>query len=329
MTEAFDLIPTISIHPSAIVSYNQIIWNKPHSRSKYSGPTDEEENKTSESFLNSKRKAEGKVSVHAKRKLSRAIEYLVTTTHEKKVHEKLSGKIVVVRVAFITLTLPSKQMHDDKEIINTCLNSFMLEIKKYHNVKKYVWRAEKQKNGNIHFHIVADAFIPYWELRNRWNRIVNKLGYVDRFQQLHGHRTPNSTDIHSTRKIKNLKKYLTKYLTKNEDNLQESKRDINNQMADKQENEVSFKSQTGRIWSCSHDLSGVKGFTSEVDSELSNELQKVVNSKEVRKYEGTYFTYYEIDYHKFKELGADLLFGYFSNYLLEQFDYSEQLKAFT
>lgn len=266
-------------------------------------------------FLNSERKALGKVSIQAKRKISKAIEYLVTTASEKKVHERLSGKYVSFKCAFLTLTLPSAQIHDDKEIINVCLNSFFNECRKYHNVKNYVWRAEKQKNGNIHFHILTDSFIPWWEARNRWNRIVNKLGYVDRFQEKHGHSTPNSTDIHSTRKIKNLKAYLVKYMSKDEKESSDQTLEYEKKVC-----------QTGRIWGCNHELSQTRGLNMIVDSELDQELKKVIESGKVRKYEATYFTVYYIDYHLIKKAGADVLFKYFSDYLFERLGYSEQLK---
>lgn len=325
MKSELNLIPTVIINPSTIVVYNQVIWDpvKP-SRNKIDTIETEKE-VVNENFVKSTRKAEGKVSKHAKRKISKAIEYLVATAYEQKQIERLSQKFVKFRVVFVTLTLPSKQIHTDNEIINRCLNSFLLEIKKYHNVSKYVWRAEKQKNGNIHFHILTDKFISYYEIRNRWNRIVNKLGYVDRFQEKHGHRTPNSTDIHSTRKVKNLKSYLTKYMTKNEEEKQEIQQQAYDSYQENEDKTDTYNSQTGRIWGCSHNLSKIKGFTSEIDSEISDELKKVVNQKEVKKYESTYFTVYNIDYHTLRKYGADQLFGYFCNYLLEEFDYSEQL----
>src|SRR3972149_9919788 len=134
------------------------------------------------------------------------------------------------RITFITLTLPSNQIHTDNVIKSKCLNQLLIEMSRYHKVEQYIWRAEKQKNGNIHFHILADRYIFWSDIRNRWNRIVNKLGYVDRYkdeqkkfhkdgfqvrQELTGKWTvesskkafikgkrlnwndPNSTDIHS------------------------------------------------------------------------------------------------------------------------------------
>ena len=124
------------------------------------------------------------------------------------------------------------------EIKAKCLNQFLIEIGKYNYISNYVWRAEYQKNGNIHFHILVNHYMCWRELQYRWNRIINKLGYVDRYQEnmknwhkegfkvrpeLLGKwdakaqlkawkegekmnwRSPNSTDIHSIQNISNIK----------------------------------------------------------------------------------------------------------------------------
>jgi hypothetical protein len=307
-------IPHVVINPKSIVSYSEVIFETPHvsKKNRYIDPDLKPD--LADSFLMSKRTSEGKVSNQAKRKISKAIEYLVTVSKEKKVLNRLTDKIVVVKLSFLTLTLPSKQIHTDKEIINTCLNSFLNEVRKYHSVHNYIWRAELQKNGNIHFHLLSDAFIPWWDARNRWNRIVNKLGYVDRFTAKHGHTTPNSTDIHSTRKIKNIQTYLCKYMVKDE---QKSPSEITE--------ETRSTNQTGRIWGCNHELSQTRGLNLVCDSELNEELRKVCSSSKCHKYESTYFTVFYVDYHEFVKCGSNLLFKYFSDYLIKQLGFYEQL----
>jgi len=309
------LIPHVVINPTSIVTYKEIISDGSRCKSSamyfdVNAPIGEER-----SFIHSSRKAEGFMSPQAKRKISKALEYLVTTSTDKRQLERITGKYVNFKCAFITLTLPSTQIHDDKVIINQCLNSFLNECRQYYQVRNYVWRAEKQKNGNIHFHLVIDKFIPWNEMRNRWNRIVNKLGYVDRFHEKHNHRTPNSTDIHSTRKIKNLKAYLVKYMSK------QPEVDV-----EEQSTAESVKLQTGRIWGCNHELSQTRGLNLIIDNEVSEELTKILKDPKLRVYETAYFTVYYLDYHRLKTNGSDLLFKYFSDYLFQQLGFEEQLK---
>lgn len=319
------IIPTAIIHPKSIVIYSRSEGGYPKRREKIFVKFDDNGQPVYSSFLKSSRKAEGKVSLQAKRKLAKAVEYLVATAVNKKVHEKLTGKIIQFKVAFITLTLPAKQQHTDKEIINTCLNQFIVEIKKYHNVSNYVWRAEKQGNGNIHFHMLIDRFIPWWELRNRWNRIVNKLGYVDKFQEKHGHETPNSTDIHSTKKIENIHAYLTKYLTKDENTQRTNEMESQIQVHTENEPDDNYNQQTGRIWGCNQKLSEARGCSVDIDWETSNELQAIVKNSKARLYETDYFKVIYIDFRDLSRFGAPQLFKYFSNYLIEHFNFNQQL----
>ena len=313
-TEKFDLIPHCVINPLSICVYNEIVYNQPHVRrsSKFVDCSAPEEG--NDKFINSTRKNDGSLSDNAKRKLQKAIEYLITTAYTKKTKSSKTGKIITFKTAFITLTLPAKQRHLDSDIINKCLNQFLIELVKYHNLKNYVWRSERQKNGNIHFHILIDKFISWENMRGRWNRIVGKLGYIDDFELLHNHRNPNSTDIHSTRQIKNLKAYLCKYMTKSEQSSYNLPTD-----------DPSKKWVSGRIWACNHELSSARGLNLIIDNEVDAELRKIEKSVKVRKYSGDYFTVYYLDYHVMLETGAEKLFKFFSEYLFEKFKFSEQL----
>lgn len=78
---------------------------------------------------------------------------------------------------FVTLTLPAKQMHCDNDIKQEIFNPFMKEMVRNWNVKCYVWVAETQKNGNLHFHVLMDRAIPALRLRQIWNKHLNKMPF--------------------------------------------------------------------------------------------------------------------------------------------------------
>jgi len=191
----------------------------------------------------------GKVSFKAKRRISQAIDWLLYLSTPKKFYSKKHKRTFEFKLNFVTLTLASKQVHSDQVIKNKLLNQFLLELKRDYNVKRYLWRAESQYHGNIHFHVITDRFIPWSVIRKSWNRIQAKLGYIDtyRSEMLEYHKNgfrarpslfktwslehqkrayknglrgnwsnPNSTDIHAIYKIKNLSAYLSKYFTKAE-----------------------------------------------------------------------------------------------------------------
>ena len=107
---------------------------------------------------------------------------------------------------FLTVTLPSDQVHPDKVITRQCLGPFLEHLKRSHGIEHYFWRAESQANGRVHYHILTDRYIRAEDLQAAWNRAVNKLGYVDRYYERTGNASPPSTEIHSIRdKVKDKK----------------------------------------------------------------------------------------------------------------------------
>ena len=203
--------------------------------------------------LNDNKNKYGELSQHATKRLRKTIDYMLYLTNQKKITgtsiisksnidtiEYEKGKKYVspvnYKLTFVTLTLPSSQIHSDKEIKSECLNHFLTVLRNKYSVDLYIWKAEKQENNNIHFHILTNKYIPWEHLRTDWNKIINKLGYVDRYQAkmkeffkdgfrmsdnpqdkqnlITGFNNPNSTDIHALYKIKNVAAYISKYLSK-------------------------------------------------------------------------------------------------------------------
>jgi hypothetical protein len=76
------------------------------------------------------------------------------------------------------------------------------------DVKCYVWKCEKQKRGQIHYHLVIPDFIPHPEIRKKWNALQKKAGLLDDWVKEHGHYRPPSTEIRAKRSDQ--MKYLVK-----------------------------------------------------------------------------------------------------------------------
>jgi hypothetical protein len=355
MKSKLTLVPKISIHPSRINFSYEPQWTP--SRPIISKHTnyisaeqvvDEMENDVKKTkydhLLNSSRSAEGFLSVIGKRKLLKGLEYLLLLSKDKTISTNFSGRLFKFRIAFVTLSLASNQIHSDHEIKKELLNQFLIEIKKKYKVRNYIWRAEKQKNGNIHFHLIIDKFIPWNELRNNWNRIQQKLGYVTRYreEQINWHKNgfqvrshllntwplgrqkeayergakchwhnPNSTDIHSVKNVMNVKNYISKYITKNIESIQED--------GTLQSDKLKVH---GRIWGCSSNLSDIKGAQLIVDNRIEEELIKIEQSKKFRNFSTAYFNITFIDFSELKSLGCDFLWKSFSLYLFQKFDFA-------
>lgn len=347
MSAQLVLVPRISIHPDRICFYNEVNWLGTRKLSVDQTTGEELKKIKYDHLLKSARSANGKVSTIAQRKMKKAMEYLLLIANEKRAQSRHTGRHVAFKIAFITLTLPSKQIHSDNDLKSKLLNQFLIEVKKRHKVKNYIWRAEKQKNGNLHFHVLVDKFVPWSELRDLWNRICNKLGYVDRYRAemqkhhsegfklrqdllnqwsekdqykayLAGKKTdwnsPNSTDVHSIRKVINIKAYMVKYLTKDE-------------AVDPDTGEISNDNlkTNGRIWGCSRPLSDPKGAQLILDSYNEEQLKKAIEATKCKSYQGDYFAVFFIDFQVLGQVGAQDLFESFCNYLLDHFGYSYQL----
>jgi len=189
----------------------------------------------------------GMLSQKAKSKIRKAVNYLIYISNYQDVCLVAEKKQIKFKINFITLTLPSKQKHDDKIIRKDCLHHFITELQQKYKLKHYLWKAEKQDNGNIHFHFTSNVFIHWRELRTIWNRILEKLGYVSEYRKnmLNHHKNgftpfehllvtwpiesqkkayergitnnwtdPNSTDVHSVKNVRDLSAYISEYFTK-------------------------------------------------------------------------------------------------------------------
>lgn len=166
---------------------------------------------------------------------------------------------------FLTLTLSSRQVHCDKTIKREVLNHFLIYLKRHYGVANFIWKAELQENGNIHYHIITDQYIPHEELRELWNTAQNRLSYVDMF----AHDNPNSTDIHSLRRVKNVMAYVGKYMSKG----------------------VTQRPICGHVWGRSDNMADLRPFTLHNDFDLHEWFEMQINSLPSRQFDGDRFCF--------------------------------------
>lgn len=138
------------------------------------------------------------------------ITLLVDTATWKTVYHRDTNMYYRFKINMITLTLPSEQCHTDNEIHEKCFKTFIRFVKRRSPGFMYVYKAEVQDNGNLHYHLTTNTYIDHKVLRNDWNYYINKLGYVKRSSTSN----PNSTDVHSVKNIDNIADYMVKYMSK-------------------------------------------------------------------------------------------------------------------
>ena len=274
------------------------------------------------------------ISKQSKKKIMDSINSMYVLSKPRTIHMATGKKIFNYRLSFITLTLPSKQVHADIVIKKNALNQFLVELRKHYNVKNYLWKAELQKNENIHFHLILDQYVDFQALRRRWNRIINKMGYVDAYRekmsamsltQYHKNRNknfkcsfekssiayaigkknswnnPNSVDVRSVYSKKELAIYLSKYIAKKSNNIQSDDAAYVREL------------QFGRSWFRSYSLSSLK-YQNKYDLEQLKVLIQYLSSQKdtVLKVVGDYF---EVYYFTIETLRKDIA-KFFTNFII-------------
>lgn len=166
-------------------------------------------------------------------------------------------------LTFLTLTLPAIQIHTDNEIKRECLNHFIITCQRSGRFKYYFWRAEKQKNGNIHFHLLIDSYFDKIELQQIWCRCIERLGYIAAYQERFGNKLPPCTHIQVIPSNQSVIDYVVKYVGKNE---------------------CELKVQ-GRIWGMSDELRNLIPPKALVDNELMSKIDQYVDDNKSNVYD--------------------------------------------
>lgn len=251
------------------------------------------------------------VSQATQRKIITACRVLSYSAEKRKV-KNTKGNYIEHLTLFITLTLPAPQQHEDKEITKVCLGSFFDKLRKLGLFSNYVWRAEKQKNGNIHYHIITDSYAHFSLIKRAWLVAVEKLGYLSAYRSkfanmslsqyaqldfnrgkkhyeianayANGTRTkwgsPPCIDVASVGNIGGTARYISKYVSKSDSN---------------DKNIV-----TGRVWGCSQSVSSaVEIFKRDVEFNTFwfNVAQQIFKVKE---YSTDFFTIAKFSFTRLK-----------------------------
>lgn len=224
----------------------------------------------------------------------------------------VNGKFIYnFRQSFVTLTLPSEQVHSDVEL-KKCLNHFLTNIRRAFKVENYVWKAELQKNENIHFHLSFDKYIHFQAIRYYWLLAIKPLGYVDAYSAkfsamsisdyasyrglsvldckdafLQGVRSrwqsPNCVDVSAVTTASSVSNYLSKYFAKS---------DATNIDAERVR-------AFGKVWARSQSLSRLQWKNKFTFEEIRNFIAQLVKMGAVKRVNYDFSTVY---YFNFKKL---------------------------
>ena len=238
----------------------------------------------------------GKLSTRAAKRMTKALNILVEATPKRKIFNPYTRKMTFHRLTFLTLTIHSPERNiTAKEAYQTCLLKFLRWMTRTEGARLYVWKAEKQKRGQIHYHIVTDAWIMKTKISEKWNNLQSAAGYLDHYYKKHKHINAPSTEIHRVRHVNQIAAYLSAYFKQ--------------QKNDKEGTE-------GKVWDCSYNLKNAKYYTTEIDTATQKNIEKGIEKGEVKRVELEHVTVFQF-------------IKYPAKYYLSKFCYDEMKKHYS
>jgi hypothetical protein len=245
-----------------------------------------------------KNKPSGKITPHTKGRIRKIIDtwlsaiYVYNKSYE---NEHLQREHYPI---FITLTLCSEQKHPDEYIKRTMLTQFIQKLQTNHDIKNLFWRAEKQKNGNIHFHIITDKYIPKSKLSKYWADLLEKEGYLKSYQEKFGNKQPPSVNVEGADSIKNFIEYVTKYATK----------------------ESPAETVAGRIYGMTDNLRKIQPFTTCQDNQISEDINQIIYENRPKYFDMEFAGVYLLIGKKMLDFSSKALIKQYRMYLMDVYD---------
>lgn len=220
----------------------------------------------------------GKVTDGASKNIKKTVDIFLQLSQERMIWNTVTKREAKFRLSFTTLTIPDEKEVDGREAYKG-LKVFIDHFRKpprrkaiSEQLKSYIWKAELQKRGQIHYHITANSFLNAWEVRRVWNGICFRRGWMKDYQKKYNNTNPNSSDIHAVYKVRDIQAYLGKYLAKS------GKVDVSEYggIAPFWEPTIS-----GRVWDASKDLK-IPRYSYELDGDTYERLDEGVRSGAVK-----------------------------------------------
>jgi hypothetical protein len=189
------------------------------------------------------------------------------------------------KMVFLTLTLSSNQTESDIEVKEKILKPFLRILREKYGVRNYVWKAESQKNGNIHFHMIIDKFIGKRDVQDSWNNCQNNLGYITKFFEKYSHYNAPSTRIEVVKDSKGVSKYIEKYISKNEH----------------------YRRIEGAVWKGSQSVMSLQFFEFVGDSQVEQKIIQAENEGKIISFNKERYSVYVLKNAKINEVLPDYI----------------------
>jgi hypothetical protein len=159
----------------------------------------------------------GKMSAAAQRRVSKKVLCWYTGCEAYNTDFNIQFEKDKKKLVFVTLTLSSTQFSSDLEVKKQLLKPFIRFLREKKGCRNWLYKCERQKNGRIHFHVIIDKYIKKEEIRETWNRLQEKEGYLSEYEAKYGKLSAPSTEIKLVRNQAQCERYIAKYIAKDEE----------------------------------------------------------------------------------------------------------------
>lgn len=115
-------------------------------------------------------------------------------------------------LAFYSISFP-KGMKDTS--IRKIHNTVLTRLRKNRNSMSYIWIAERQKNGTLHFHMLTNEYFNIRIVNHMYAKAIqNEIKNIKIDNIKFDYKKYNGVDVKRVNSIEKLSKYLVKYITK-------------------------------------------------------------------------------------------------------------------
>jgi hypothetical protein len=197
----------------------------------------------------------GAMTEHAAKRIRKAIDIFLQMSPERVAFNPVSKKYIKFRLAFVTLTVSQTTLITPTEGYEKLLAPWLRWIRRKHRCQ-YVWKGELQKRGQPHWHVTINSTVHMNDIRDEWNNLQRRAGYLEEFKAKFGHDKPPSTEVKSVRNARKIALYLGKEFCKSTQ-------------------QTGWK---GKVWGCSEEIRMGSFFTFNPQDMDDTRLQAAIKS---------------------------------------------------
>lgn len=157
---------------------------------------------------------DGTLTAHARRRLLSAVDILIQRNPKREIWNPISNTSHEFSINFITLTVASNTNITAREGYDLLLSKWIRYMRDKYDMREYIWKAELQERGQLHYHITSNTFIPWQVIRWKWNKSQKEAGLLNEYAKKHKNFNPNSVDVHTVEKENDILAYVSKEISK-------------------------------------------------------------------------------------------------------------------